>query len=171
VSDEHDALQVEVVLRSERAEMIDRAAYIEMGVRPSTSRLSDTAVFDIPRCDPRILECISHGGKVASGCVLRLEASSMYEYHDWMRRTSGRETQFAVLARVLPVGDAVIRWTDRQRLESHRTHELRGARGVCRGRCRTTRTTGSEDQYDPEGRFDSHWNLQGILPPMATDIR
>lgn len=55
VTENHNAVQVEVVFRRKRAEVVDGAADVEVRFRPPAPRLKKPTVLDVPRRDPAVL--------------------------------------------------------------------------------------------------------------------
>ena len=122
LTEDDDAVQFQVESGSESTQMVYRPSYIEICVRPSTARLSHPAILDVARRDTGIFQGIGHRSEVSGSRVLGLEAPAVYEHRDRMRGSCRRQSKLAVLTRIFPICQAVIRITTRQRLELHRAH-------------------------------------------------
>jgi len=76
MANENDSAKIEIVLRCERAKLIDGTPDVEISTRPSATSLTNAAILDIPRRNTVSFQCIGHCCKAAS-CRMRLEASTV----------------------------------------------------------------------------------------------
>jgi hypothetical protein len=67
VGENDDAVRIELGRRRELAQMVDRAADVEIRARPAASRLTQTAVFDTPARNAIGLQYVAHRSEVSRG--------------------------------------------------------------------------------------------------------
>ena len=65
MADDDDSRQVEIELRGEVPQMIDRVPDVEVGARPSASLLTRAAIFDVPAGDSLVLQRIADRRQIA----------------------------------------------------------------------------------------------------------
>jgi hypothetical protein len=103
VTDNDNAAQVERILPRQSAEVIDGAPDVEVRPRPPAPRLTEPAVFDVPRRDAAVLQDVTHRSEVPGRRIRCLEAAAVNEDDYGMRPASGWQAQLPELARVLSI--------------------------------------------------------------------
>jgi hypothetical protein len=120
--DDDDTVEVERVRFRERTQSIDCAPDVLMCSRPTTARLPEATILDVPRCDALRLQRIAHRRQVSKARVGRLEASAMNQNDDWMRSATRRKSKLAKLVQISSICDVCIggsRGDGRKVLRSH----------------------------------------------------
>jgi hypothetical protein len=138
-SRDDDAAKVERMFARKRAEVVDRTPDIEIGARPAAARLSDSAVLNVPGCDPRVLQRVAHRRQIAHGRICRFETAAVDEHHDRMRALTRRHAQLSVLTGVVAVRDSSVRLAAGEGLQGPWGHQAAGSRCGIRPRRRCPR--------------------------------
>ena len=147
----HDdnASEIQMMTIGKRAELVDRAAYVEIGARPSAARLVQTSVLDTPRGDAIHLERIGQRADGPDRGELA-PTPAVNQHHNRVQSRTARHPKLTVLARVLPVGDAVGRRAVWQRQEVRRRHHAAVGRRASGGRPRARRGSPSARNEERE---------------------